>query len=391
MEDVVGEGEKLETREKREAEGRSHGGPCQGGQAGLGAAGRGRLEERESRRQESQDLKFEGASREDASVGNGRRGDEKQQKKEAGRAKVSGKSRLHFVFGLLLGVSFILRASAAGIDPFYLARLAAGKEAYRAARFQEAVDELRIGCFGLLEQPPLLLECTARLALAQKAVGRTASVDETLRRFNEIESRFGVWKEVVLEPPLRADFVKLVKERKGFDSLFAAISAPSVPSAPAAPSAPTATPTPVITPIPTPTPVVTPKSTPTPVITPKSNPMPQPEKGPTLADVQKLLQEKSFDQALAVSLAILDREPGSREIQKIVLETAVLSKNFETGAKQVPKLEPFWEGEVGPMFYASVALFETGSVEKARPLVRKAVAKLASSPYVEYYKKRILD
>jgi hypothetical protein len=375
MDDAVREGEKLKTREKRETDGRSHGGPYQGGQAGLGDPGR--FEEREGRCQEGQNLELECSPGEDASVGNGRRGDEKQQKKEAGRAKVSGKSRLHFGYGFgfglgfLFGVSFILRVSAAGIDPFTAARLTAGKEAYRAARFQEAVDELRIGCFGLLEQPPLLLECTARLALAQKAAGRAASVDETLRRFNEIESRFGVWKEVGLEPPLRADFVKLVKERKGFDGLFAAISAPAVPATPAVPSAPTATPTPVITPNPT--------------------PLPQPKKGPTVADVQKLLQEKSFDQAHVASLAILDREPRSREIQKLVLETAVLSKNFEMGARQVSKLEPFRDGEEGPMFYASVALFETGSVEKARRLVEKALAKLASNPYVDYYKMKILD
>jgi hypothetical protein len=144
--------------------------------------------------------------------------------------------------GFLLGVSCILPASEAGIHPFYVSRLTVGKEAYRAARFQEAVDDLRIGCFGLLEQPPILLECTARLALAQKAAGRAASVDETLRRFNEIESRFGAWKQVDLELPIRADFVKLVKERKGFDALAAAISVPAVPSAR------TATPAPVITP-----------------------------------------------------------------------------------------------------------------------------------------------
>jgi hypothetical protein len=61
------------------------------------------------------------------------------------------------------------------------------------------------------------------------------------------------------------------------------------------------------------------------------------------------------------------------------------------GARLVSKLEPFRDGEEGPMFYASVALFETGSVEKARRLVEKAMAKLASNPYVEYYGKKILN
>jgi len=80
-----------------------------------------------------------------------------------------------------------------------------GRDSYRAARFQEAIEDFRIGCFGLLEQPPQLLECSARLALAQAAAGRAADVDVTLRKMNELEGRFGVWRQVELEPRPRVD------------------------------------------------------------------------------------------------------------------------------------------------------------------------------------------
>jgi tetratricopeptide (TPR) repeat protein len=317
----------------------------------------GMVKESEGRRQERQDLKFERAPGQDTSVRYGQRADEYQQQKEAGRAKVSGKvSRMHLVFGLLLvalGVPCILRASEPGIDPFYLSRLTAGKEAYRAGRFQDAVDEFRIGCFGLLERPPALAECTARLALAQKGAGRITGVDETLRRLGEIESRFGVWKQVDLEAPLRGDFEKLVGEKKGLDVLAMTLAMKPVPS-------PLATPVPI-----------------------RAN-------VPTAADVRALLQEKSYDKALTASLAILDREPSNREVRKLVLESAVLGKSFELGAKQVSELEPFGDGDETTMFYASVSLFETGSVEKARRLLEKSIPKVVSNPYVEYYKKRIL-
>jgi len=332
-------------------------------------------------------LKLEGAPGQDTPVGNGQRGDKDQQQKEARRTKVSvNTSRLHLVFGLLLGVSFILRASAAGIDPFYVVRIASGKEAFNAGRFQEAADEFRIGCFGLLDRPPALLECTARLALAQKGAGRIADVEETLRRFREIETRFGVWKQVDLELPVRTSFVKLVKESKGFETLAATLS---VPSAQPSPAMARTAPAPLQAPATVATQRREPSPAPSPLVAVPVERAP-PEQALSQADVQKLLQKKSFDKALAASLVLLERDPSSREVRKMVLESSVLSKSFETGERQISQLEPFRDGEEGSMFYAAVSLFETGSVEKARRLMEKCVPKLVSSPFLEYYKKRIL-
>lgn len=74
----------------------------------------------------------------------------------------------------------------------------------------------------------------------------------------------------------------------------------------------------------------------------------------------------------------------------MAMEAAVLGKNFETGVRQLPSLEPFKDGEEGSMFYGAVSLFETGSVGKARRLLERAFPKLVPNPYLDYYRKKIL-
>ena len=376
-------GEQLEHRKKCQAEDREQGDPRGAGQrvrciSGIssfsGLSGRG--SEGEGSCQERQDLQLEGAFREDTSMRYGSSAGEKKQDEKPGRKKVvRNLSPLHLVVGLLVGASVILRASAAGIDPFYLTRIAAGKEAYQSARFQEAVEDFRIGCFGLLEQPSLLLECSARLALAQSAAGRIADADGTLRKMNELEGRFGAWSQVDLEPPARAEFSRLTKGKSGLAVLSASVASPP------------------IEPMPRTVPVVV-----------SQGPLPspgrsqQPESGgvgagraPDVADARQLLSEKNYEGALSVSLAILERDPSSRDARKLALEAAALGRKYEFGVAQVTGLEPFRDGEVGATFYASVCLFETGSVDKARRLAEKSIPRLVPNAYVEYYKKRLLE
>ncbi len=111
-------------------------------------------------------------------------------------------------------------ALAGNID-FYQQRLQAGIEAFRAKRLQEAVDELRIAAFGMLEQPTVLLDTLARLALAQQAVGRTADAELTLNRFIEVERKFNNWGQSRLEPELKTQFEALLAKKISPETLLA--------------------------------------------------------------------------------------------------------------------------------------------------------------------------
>jgi hypothetical protein len=123
---------------------------------------------------------------------------------------------------LLLGVAGIISAVAlAGNIDFYQQRLQAGIEAFRAKRLQEAVDELRIAAFGMLEQPTVLLDTLARLALAQQAVGRTADAELTLNRFIEVERKFNSWGKSRLEPELKTQFEALLAKKISPETLLA--------------------------------------------------------------------------------------------------------------------------------------------------------------------------
>lgn len=106
-----------------------------------------------------------------------------------------------------------LGAAAAPVDDFYQARLQEGRIAFQTGRPAEAVDQLRVACFGLMDNPPLYSEAIVWLGLAQDRLGRVAEVDATLRRFLEAEKRFGGYARVVLPAESHMEFDGLLSRR----------------------------------------------------------------------------------------------------------------------------------------------------------------------------------
>ena len=98
-------------------------------------------------------------------------------------------------------------------DDFSTERLREGEGALRAKRFPEAVDQLRIACFGLLSQPELLSEGLVHLALAQDGAGRNADVLATLNRFLEVERRFTPYGKARVDEETRLRFHALLVSR----------------------------------------------------------------------------------------------------------------------------------------------------------------------------------
>lgn len=108
--------------------------------------------------------------------------------------------------GVLLGISLAARPTSLRADDFSRDRLRAGEEALRAGRIPEAVDQLRIACFGLLEQVESLSECLVHLTLAQDAAKRPAEVQAALARFLEVERRFAPYAKASLAEDSRRAF-----------------------------------------------------------------------------------------------------------------------------------------------------------------------------------------
>ncbi|MBK7726583.1 MAG: hypothetical protein IPI33_15570 [Dehalococcoidia bacterium] len=119
---------------------------------------------------------------------------------------------------LLALIPASILGAATPADDFYLVRLQAGKAEAAAGRHYDAIDDFRIASFGFIDQPALLIEGLARLALVQEAAGRKEDAEATLRRLVEIERRFDGWAQADLEPETRAVFSALLTTRVGAEA-----------------------------------------------------------------------------------------------------------------------------------------------------------------------------
>lgn len=428
-------------------------------------------------------------------------------------------------------------------DEFYFVRLKAGEEAYRAHRKAEAVEQLRVACFGLLDQPVLLIEGLVALSLAQTAAGNMAEADATLARFLEVERLFTVYDKARLESGIKAEFEALAARKLSPESLVALPSmarlvetqeqkfaklnpaerrramearvraepsnvelnvalardaaaqndsksvvrwsdavlaadeknvearslrahartqrreyagaladllilpASRVEADPlltadlflcrvatrdwdsarsismkldeqqrlrpeviaalrklpreriAAESNPEkaneGTPEPrpasavVISPTPAPTGPPPPAPTRAPVILQSAASSATADE--VVAAARKLSSAGKPGEALRLLQASAEKIPPTRSLRKALLEAACLNKDWKAAAAQTLKLEPFQEGEEASAFYAAVAAYEMGSLDRARSLLSNARSKIVSSAYVDYYLQRIFS
>jgi tetratricopeptide (TPR) repeat protein len=94
----------------------------------------------------------------------------------------------------------------AATDPFYLDLMRDGMQAYDRGDYATAAKQLRLACFGVLDDPERLAGCLTRLGLAQAAAGNTDAFRETFRRIVEVENRFAAYTKTDLPPEVRAAF-----------------------------------------------------------------------------------------------------------------------------------------------------------------------------------------
>jgi uncharacterized protein HemY len=121
-------------------------------------------------------------------------------------------------------------------------------------------------------------------------------------------------------------------------------------------------------------------------------PAPTPRATPDarLAEVRSLVRSGKAADARKILTGLVEADPKNRDARKALLEAAALLKDWEECNAQTAALEPFADGEEVAMFYAAVALRETGSIASARALVRRARPFLVPSRFVDWYTKEIL-
>lgn len=112
--------------------------------------------------------------------------------------------RSSLVFASILCAS--VPAAAQEIDPFYSGLLRDGAYAYDRGDFAAAARDLRLACFGYLDQPVPLAGCLTRLGAAQAKAGDGDGFAETFRRLVEVEERFGGYRQAEVPAEVRAAF-----------------------------------------------------------------------------------------------------------------------------------------------------------------------------------------
>lgn len=112
--------------------------------------------------------------------------------------------------GRVFLASILVALPMLAADDFYEQQLRIGKADAQTNQLARAADELRVAAFGLMQQPALLQEALARLAVVESAMGQTEELQKTIDRFILIEQRFAPYQTVQLEAPVRAKFEELV-------------------------------------------------------------------------------------------------------------------------------------------------------------------------------------
>jgi hypothetical protein len=143
----------------------------------------------------------------------------------------------------------------------------------------------------------------------------------------------------------------------------------------AEPSPPAATPT--APPVPAAAPPVT--------ETARSNPV-----DAAIQETRQLVGAGKPGEAEEKLLPLAAANPKRRDLHLALLEVACLARDWKTGVAQVAALGAFQDGEEPSMFYAAVVLYESGDLGRAKAYLQKALPRIASTPYTQFYAKKIL-
>jgi hypothetical protein len=306
-------------------------------------------------------------------------------------------------------------AADAAVDPFYQTLLRDGQQAYERKDFAAAARELRLACFGMLEEPATLADCLTRLALAQDAAADLEGFRETFRRLTEVEERFKGYSQGETAPELRATLEARLAARipaatlAGLPAFHSAAQGRKAPGAPATPPKPT----PVSL---APAAKAPEKEKPQVAVKPAgdggerkggaapSHVVPSPSaaapKPLTDAERQKLEQArkllgdrrtaKELRQAFDLSSSVADAHPESKEAQLLAGEGAYRISRWSDAAAYFKRGGDPGDDEPERLFYLAVALYESGDAPAAAAALKRSLPNLKRTPYVDGYAHKIL-
>jgi tetratricopeptide (TPR) repeat protein len=290
--------------------------------------------------------------------------------------------------------------SADAADPFYLDLLRDGVHASDRGDHAAAARDLRLACFGLLDEPKLLGACLTRLALAQDKAGDANGFRETFSRLVQLEERFQGYSQADLPAEVRSALTQ---------RLAAMVPAPTLASSPAVFRGPAArSPDAQATKPRTDKPQPIERSTaPAPAPAEPAAPPPvqssaAPAAPRTLTDAERtkietarrLLGEhgkvRELREAFQLAREVADAHPEIRDVQLLAGEAAYRISRWGDAAEYLGRAGGPADDQPELLFYLAVALYESGAAQTAADPLRRALPHLQRTPYIDGYARKIL-
>lgn len=298
--------------------------------------------------------------------------------------------------------------AGAAIDPFYQGLLRDGTYAYDRKDFATAARDLRLACFGMLDEPKLLADCLARLALAQDRAEDLEGFRESFRRLVEIEERFAAYSQGDLTPELKAALGPRLAARIPAATLqgvpaFRGLATPKVETPAQAgktrrgkedpsPAAPASVPVqaPAQAALPPAATVLGSALDPAPA----TSQAPTPEERGKMEQARKLLTEqvsvRELRPAFQMAREVADAKPALREAQHLAAEAAYRLSRWDDAATYFRRGGDPGEDQPELLFYLAVSLFESGDAGGAVAALKRSLPNLRQTDYVKDYQKKIL-
>jgi len=306
---------------------------------------------------------------------------------------------------LALGIALLLAvpAAAPAAHPHYEGLLREGIYALERGEVREAAEDLRLACFGLLDEPPALAGCLTYLALAQAANGDDPGFRDSFRRLAQIEDRFGAYAAAEIPAAARAGFEREVAARIPPAMLeaapaFAGLGAAGDPVPPLLPS-PAAAPEANRSPEPPPPAqaVVEPPGAPSePLAAPAPAPAQAlPEEESALLDRARELMAAArtraeLEEPFRLAREVADAYPASRTAQYLAAEIAYRGARWQDAVTYFRRGGDPADGNPMLLFYMAVSLYESGEREAAADALRRALPRIEQTPFVRSSRDRIL-
>ncbi|HEX6899492.1 MAG TPA: hypothetical protein VF789_07265 [Thermoanaerobaculia bacterium] len=292
---------------------------------------------------------------------------------------------------LLLLLAATAIPAGAAVDPFYQNLLREGQHAFDRKDFAAAARNLRLACFGMLDEPRPLADCLARLALAQDRLDDGEGFGATFQRLVDVEDRFKTYSQGDVAPELKTLLEQRVAVRVPAATLagipaFSALARKPAPQAPAAQEKRSGAGRRAAAP---------PKEPKEPKEAAAAPPPLSDDERKALIRARLILSEQKpekneLEEAFRISRQVSDAHADLKEAHHIAGEAAYRLRRWSDALQYFRRGGDPGDDQPERLFYLAVTLYESGDAAGAAAAMKRALPNLQRTSYVDTYTQKIL-